>query len=139
MVEHRESHGSGAGWLTLAVVAIVALLFGAASYAAEASPFMSITAWQKEKLAGTEFSTNPIKQKDEQYFLVRRLPSGELFERVVQKYCVAAGISAEDCKGVATSAVVYHTQEHTHKNWQVYDRIYLTVPQGIYAPRAPGR
>jgi len=139
MVDHHETRVSGARWLVLAVVAGAVLLSGAASYAAEGSPFMSITAWQKEKLAGTEFSTNPIRQKDEQYFLVRRLPSGELFERVAQKYCDAAGINAEDCNGVETSALVLHTQEHTHRNWQVYDRIYLTVPQGVYAPRAAGQ
>jgi len=139
MVDHHEIRVSGPKWLFLAAVAVGALLYGAASYAAEPSPFMSITAWQMEKLAGTEFSTSPIQQKDEQYFLVRRLFSGELFERVVQKYCDATGISAEDCNGVKASALVLHTREHTHRNWQVHDKIYLAVPEGIYPPRASGR
>ena len=139
MVDHRETHGSGARWLALAVIAIVALLSGAAFYAAEATPYMSITAWQKEKLAGTEFSTSPIKKMGDQYFLVRRLPPGVMFERVVQKYCDAAGINAEDCKSVAGLAVAYHADEHTHKNWQGYDRLYLSVPGGVYASPEPGR
>ena len=139
MVDHHETRVSGAQWLVLAAVAVAVLLAGAASYAAEAGPFMSITAWQKEKLAGTEFSTSPIQQKDEQYFLVRRLLPGELFERVAQKYCDAAGFNAEGCSGVRSSALALHIQEHTHRNWQGYDRIYLALPEGVYPPRAPGR
>ena len=139
MADHHETRVSGAPCLVLAAVAVAVLLSGAASHAAEPSPYMSITAWQKEKLAGTEFGTSPIQQREGQYFLVRRLLHGELFERVAQKYCDAAGIPADGCEGVRTTAVVLHTQEHTHKNWQVYDKIYLTLPEGVYPPRAPGQ
>ena len=94
MADHHETRVSGAPCLVLAAVAVAVLLSGAASHAAEPSPYMSITAWQKEKLAGTEFGTSPIQQREGQYFLVRRLLHGELFERVAQKYCDAAGIPA---------------------------------------------
>ena len=137
MVDHRETHGSGAGWLALAAVAIVALLFGAASHAAAATPYMSITAWQKDKLAGTEFSTSPIKKMSDQYFLVRRLPPGAMFERIVEKYCLAAGINEEDCKAVVGLVAAYHAEEHTHRNWQPYDRLYLSVPGGVVPPAEP--
>jgi len=137
MVDHRETHGSGARWPALAVVAIVALLSGAVLYAAGAMPYMSITTWQKEKLAGTEFGTSPIRKMSDQYFLVRRLPPGGRFESIVQKYCAAAGINEEDCKAVAGLAAAYHAEEHTHRNWQPYDRIYLSVPGGVVPPAEP--
>ncbi len=134
MVDHHETRVSGAPWLVVAAVAVAVLMSGAALQAQEDSPYMTITAWQKEKLAGTEFSTSPIQMKGEQYFLVRRVLRGELFEPIVQRYCDLAGIDAEGCNNVKASALLYHRQEHTHRNWQLYDKIYLALPPGVYPP-----
>ena len=60
---------------------------------------MRITAWQMDKLRGTEFSTHPIVKKGDDFYLIRRIKSGEIFERQVQAYCDAVGLDAEKCKG----------------------------------------
>ena len=134
MADHRKIHVSRAAWLTLAVIAVAALLSGVASHAAEWRPYMSITAWQKDKLGGTEFTTSPIKQKGGKFFLVRKLLAGERYETVVKRYCDAAGINEDDCKAATGLAAAYHSEEHTHKNWQPYDRIYISVPDSVVPP-----
>jgi hypothetical protein len=134
MVDHRKTHVSRAAWLALAVIAVAALLSVVASHASAATPYMSITAWQKDKLGGTEFRTCPIKQQGGKYFLVRRLLAGERYESIVKKYCDAAGINEDDCKAATGLAAAYHAEEHTHKNWQPFDRIYLNVPDAIAGP-----
>jgi hypothetical protein len=118
---------------------MVALLSAAASYAAVEMPFTAITRWQQEKLRGTEFATHIIRKKGEQYFLVRKIQSGELVERLVQRYCDAAGIDAEKCKEVAVAAQAAHDEKHWHKNFQVNDDVYLRVPAEVAPPASSDR
>ena len=133
MADHRKTHVPRAAWLTLAVIAVAALLSIVAAHAA-AGPYMSITAWQKDKLGSTEFATCPIKMKGGKYFLVRKLLAGERYEAIVHRYCAAAGINEDDCKAATGLAAAYHSEEHTHKNWQPYDRIYISVPDSVVPP-----
>lgn len=137
MADRQESRVSFARWRSLGVAGIVALLSAAAAYAAEASSFMVITRWQMEKLRDTEFSTHAIQKKGEQYFLVRSIRSGELVERIVERFCNDAGIDAEHCKEVMTSAQAVHDEKHWHKNFQVNDAVYLRVPPEIYGTKTP--
>jgi hypothetical protein len=137
MADRQEIRASIARWQYLGVVGIVALLSAAASYAAEASPFMLITRWQQEKLRDTEFATHAIQKRGEQYFLVRSIRSGELFERLVDAYCNGAGIDAEHCKEVTTVAQAQHDEKHWHKNFQVNDTVFLRVPPEVYEPKSP--
>ena len=114
--------------------AVLALLPAVAVAAAEPSPFMRITAWQMDKLRGTEFATHPIRKKDDAYVLIRRIKSGEEFERVAQSYCGVAGLDAEKCKQVVVLAEHHHAEVHWHKNWQPNDEIYFLVPREVYEP-----
>lgn len=138
MAEHQGSPCLKVAWLVLAV-ALAAALAPAAVRAAEASPFMRITAWQLDKLQGTEFSTHPIVKKGDDYYLVRRMQAGEIFEHRVQAYCDAVGLDAEKCKAVAASAQELHNIAHWYKNWQVNDRIYFLVPREVYQAKSPGK
>ena len=138
MAEHQGSPGLKAAWLILAI-ALAAVLIPAAARAADASPFMRITAWQMDKLRGTEFSTHPIAKKGDDYYLVRRIRAGEIFERLVQAYCDAVGLDEEKCKGVAASATELHQIAHWYKNWQVDDVLYLLVPREVYETKSPGK
>jgi hypothetical protein len=139
MADRRRRRGAAAGSRTLALLAFAALLAATASYAADASPFMTITRWQQGKLGGTEFSTHAIKKVGEQYFLLRRIKEGELFPRVVDRYCAAAGINADGCKEVTRLAEEHHTQEHWHKNWQPNDAAFLQIPKEVYEAATPAK
>jgi hypothetical protein len=139
MADHRKTHVPRAAWLTLAVIAVAALLSIVAAHAAAAMPYMTITTWQKDKLGNAEFRTCPIKMKGGKYFLVRRLMAGERYEAIVQRYCAAAGMGEDDCKAATGLAAAYHAEEHTHKNWQPFDRIYLSVPDSVVPPPAEER
>lgn len=131
----RRSMSQKAKVLLKILVSVVVLVLATNGLAANPTPYKLASDWQFKELAGTEFATHWLIAKDNRFFIVRQMMPGELFERIVAKYCAEAKIGSDDCSETAKLAQELHRREHWHRNWEVNDVMHLLIPEAAYKPK----